>query len=207
MHDAASELATAGAVLVHQRFALIEGKREPVGVAGAPLRHRVEAPRRHVMRGRRDGRIQPCVEHLLWHASGVVADLSDADIAVDDLKTGALQIGLQLAQLAPVGVHRHECDVALVAEHRNRHHLHASALSRLHARDDGFAINQRRWLAEQVQDTTPDGRADRFAHAFRLGAFTPSARARRRSGDRHARNRPTPDRRDARCARPRQLVR
>ena len=55
---------------------------------------------------------------LLGHALGVLGQLGERHVAVDDLEAGGVELGLELAQPPQVGAQRHEGHVGLVAEHR-----------------------------------------------------------------------------------------
>ena len=92
------------------------------GVVGlAPLRHRVEAERRLALG--RELRIQAVLQHVLGEPLGVLADLGDRQVAVDDVEPGALHRRLQLAQGAHILAERHHCQVGLVTEDRRRDDL------------------------------------------------------------------------------------
>ena len=84
-------------------------------VGAAALRHRVEAERPLPLR--RELGIQAGLLHLLGHAGGVLADLGERDVAVDDVEARRLQVGLEAPQPPQVGAERHEPEVGLVAEH------------------------------------------------------------------------------------------
>ena len=84
LEHAAGELPARRAVLVHQRLALVVGQREPVLVDVAALRHRVEAPRRLALR--RELRPQPGLLQLLGHTLGVLRELGERDVGVDDVE-------------------------------------------------------------------------------------------------------------------------
>ena len=90
---------------------------------------------------------------MLGHPLGVLADLGDADVAVDDVEAGRLQGALQRAQHRPVRVQRHDGEVALVAEHGGGDDLAVGRLDGLEGGADGRPIDVGPRLAEQVEDT------------------------------------------------------
>ena len=141
------------AVLVHQLLALVVGQREPVAHVAPALRHRVEAERRLALG--RELRVEPGLLHLVGHALGVLGQLGERHVGVDDVEPGGGELGLELPQPPQVGTERHERQVGLVAEHRGGHHLHVVGLGRLHRGGDGFGVGQRRELAEEVEHAQP----------------------------------------------------
>ena len=185
LRDATGELAPRCPMLVHQLEALVVRQGEPVGAVAAALRHRVEAPRRFV--GRWELRIEPRREHLGRHPLGVLADLGQRDVGVDDVEPGRLDRALQRAQPTQIRPERHQCRVRFVAEHRDAHDLVVGGLASLDRGDDAFAVEPRVRLAEQVQDTPPGGGGDGVSHdpkaSTRAAAPTGAASA----GDRRCR--------------------
>ena len=87
LQHATGELPSARTVLHHHVEALLERRRVPVGVRLAALAHRIEAERRLAFR--RQLRVQPGGQHVLGEPLGVLADLGDRQVAVDDVEPGA----------------------------------------------------------------------------------------------------------------------
>ena len=77
-------------MLVHQLLALVVGQREPVVLGLAPLRHRVEAPGRLAL-GRAAGGCSRACSHRLGHALGVLGQLGERHVGVDDVEAGLLE--------------------------------------------------------------------------------------------------------------------
>ena len=157
LDDLAGKRASGRPVFAHHRVPSFVRCRVPVGVGLATFRHRVEAEHR-LSFGRQRG-IQPLAQQVLGHPLGVLADLGDAHVAVDDVQPGGLQAGLQPAQHRPVAVQRHDRQVALVAEHRRRDDLPVRGLDRLDRGSRRLPIDRPPGRAEQVEHSEADLRA------------------------------------------------
>ena len=162
LQHATGELPPGRAVLVHHLLAVVVGQREPVVHVAALLRHRVEAPRRLALR--RQLRVEAGLLHRLGHALGVLGQLGERDVGVDDVEPGVLQGGLEPAQAPQVGAEGHEGEVGLVAEHGDGDHLVAVGLGLLDGGGDGLGLGERRHLAEQVEHAQPDRGGDGVDH-------------------------------------------
>ena len=91
------------------------------------------------------------VQHLLGHALGVLADLGEGDVAVDDVEAGGLQVGLEAAQAPQSGPSAMNARSALWPSTATGTTWSPSRLGRLHRGDHGLARRrsgvglQKRW--------------------------------------------------------------
>ena len=113
--------------------------------------------------------------HGLGHALGVLGELGERDVGVDDVEPGVLEAGLEPAQAPQVGAEGHEGDVGLVAEHGDGDHLVAVGLGLLDGVGDGLGLGERRHPAEQVKHAQPDRGGDGVDHEG--GVYDRPARA------------------------------
>ena len=114
--------------------------------------------------------MQPRLAHLGRHALRVLRHLGERHEGIGDLQARGVQLGLQLLQSPQVGAQRHEPEVGLVPEHRERHDLMVVGLTRLHRRRDRRRIRAGGRPAEEVQHPPPNRRHQRLSHAESLRA-------------------------------------
>jgi hypothetical protein len=107
--------------------------------------------------------MEPGLFHLIGDAGGVLGDLGERDVRVDDREAGQLKVGLESSQPPVISPESHESDVSLVAEDGDRHNLEPVGLGSLDGLDDSMGVEAtgslpRRGVgfAEQVEDAPPD---------------------------------------------------
>ena len=151
-------------MFVHELFAIVVGKGEPVVRVAALFRHWVEAPCRLVFR--RKLRSEARGSLGFGNTLCVLRQLGERDIGIDDVEAGILQRGLKPANAPHVVAKSHKREIGLMAKNRNGDDLIALGLCLLNRSGDGVSIGQWGHLAEEVNDGHADVGGNNVSHGL-----------------------------------------